>query len=307
MIAGGGGQLGTVLCQALNEKYGSENVLVTDVKELHLADNPFELLNVVDFKQIQDLLKKHSITKVFHLAAILSAKGEENPGLTRKVNSDGYFNMLCAAVDSDVKQIFYPSSIAVFGPDLAKNVEQNVVCCPTTVYGVTKVNCENWSQYFTQRYGLDIRSIRYPGVIGYQSMPGGGTTDYAVTIFHSAMKGEKFQCFIAEDEKMPMIYMPDAIRATLELMDADIENIHTRTSYNVSGLSFSPAEIAQEIRKHIPSFEIEYVPDDRQTIAASWPDSVYDKEAQQDWNWKPEYDLSRLVEDMIKHLSSQYK
>ncbi len=303
LIAGGGGQLGSVLTKALSNKYGSENVIVTDIKELHLPDNPCEILNVLDYDKMVDIIKKYDVNKVFHLAAILSANGEKAVAKTRKVNSDGYFNILEACVECNVEQVFYPSSIGVFGPDVPKQAPQNTALNPTTVYGITKVEGEKWSNYFHKRYNLDVRSVRFPGVIGYQSLPGGGTTDYAVTIFHSAIKGEKFTCFLKEDEQLPMIYMDDAIRAVLELMDADTADIHTRTSYNLSGLSFSPAEITKEIKKHIPSFEIEYVPDNRQQIAASWPDSILDTEARNDWNWKPEYALSQLVEDMIKHLS----
>lgn len=306
LIAGGGGQLGTVLYQALNEKYGPENVILTDVRPLDSGSNPFEILNVTDYSQIVNIIRKYGVTKIYHLAAILSARGEADPTFTRQVNSDGFFNILRASVEENVKQVFYPSSIAVFGPDTPKDAAQNINLLPTTVYGVTKASGEKWANYFHHRYGLDVRSLRYPGVIGYQSMPGGGTTDYAVTIFHSALKGEKFSCFLNKDEKLPMIYMDDAIRATLELMDADSSSILTRASYNVAGLSFTPEEIAAEIQKHIPDFVIEYAPDERQTIAASWPDSILDEEARKEWNWRPDYDLESLVADMIKNLSPKY-
>ncbi len=307
LLTGGGGQLGTVLRQALNEKYGTQNVILSDVREIESDDNPFEILNVADYEDVVKIIKKHKVTKIFHLAAILSASGEANPALTRMVNSTGFFNILTASVECNVGQVFYPSSIAVFGPEVPKEAPQDTMVLPTTVYGVTKINGEKWAHYFHQRYGLDVRSLRYPGVIGYQSMPGGGTTDYAVTIFHSALKKEKFGCFLAAKEYLPMIYMDDAIRATLELMDADERNIKTRHSYNISGLSFCPEELAAEIKKHVPDFEIDFIPDERQIIASSWPDIILDDEARADWNWKPRYDLAAMVEDMFKNLSIKYK
>lgn len=302
LITGGEGQLGSVLSEALSQKYGYENVIVSDIVERDDLKNPFEILNVVHYAQIVELIKKHKITKVFHLAAILSANGEKDIIKTRKVNAKGFFNVLNAAGECSVEQVFYPSSIAVFGPDAPKDTPQNVALNPTTAYGITKVVGEDWAHYFYNRYGLDVRSLRFPGVIGHQSMPGGGTTDYAVTIFHSAIQGERFECFLKKDEYLPMIYMDDAIRAIMELMDADSDTCKIRTSYNLSGLSFSPEEIAAEIKKHIPSFRIEYKPDYRQEIAASWPDAIIDTEARKEWNWLPRYDLENLVKDMIRHL-----
>ncbi|RMG85226.1 MAG: NAD-dependent epimerase/dehydratase family protein [Bacteroidetes bacterium] len=308
LIIGASGQLGTVLTQRLQEVFGTDRVVTSDVRPPVEERGIFEPLDVLDRKALADLIRRYDITQIYHLAAILSAKGEQNPLLTWQVNMDGWLNVLQVARESRVEKVYFPSSIAVFGPETPRrNTPQFTVLSPTTVYGMSKVAGEHWARYYAERYGLDVRSLRYPGVIGYQSMPGGGTTDYAVDIFHKAILGERFTCFLKEDTVLPMIYMDDAIRATLELMEAPKEKIKIRTSYNLAGVSFSPAEVAFEIRKHIPGFDIYYEPDFRQQIADSWPESIDDSCAREDWGWAPKYDLAALTRDMLFHLGEKYK
>jgi nucleoside-diphosphate-sugar epimerase len=305
LVTGAGGQLGAVLTEALNESYSTEQIIVSDIKSFDTAF-PYCELDVTDKAALADLVQKESINQIYHLAAILSAKGEKDPLKTRHINTSGMMNVLEVSRQTEVRKIFYPSSIAVFGEGAnLEEAKQYEPLVPSTVYGITKVDGELWANYYWERYQLDIRSLRYPGVIGYQSMPGGGTTDYAVDIFHAALKGDSFNCFLKKDTTLPMIYMDDAIRATMELMEAPAEKLNIRTSYNLHGLSFSPEEIYQEIKKHIPSFEINYKPDYRQKIAEGWPRKIDDTEARQDWAWSPNYDLQRLVGDMIKNLKQK--
>lgn len=304
LVVGAGGQLGSVLVPALRERYGTEAVIASD---LHVnektQDAAFVQLDATDATALTATIGRHAITQIYHLAAILSARGEADPLRTWDINMETFFNVLEAARQLDVKKVFYPSSIAVFGPDVPRDhTPQNAALHPTTVYGMSKVAGENWANYYHQRYGLDIRSLRYPGIIGYQSMPGGGTTDYAVDIFHRAVKEEDFSCFLRPDTRLPMIYMDDAIRATIELMEAPRERIRVRTSYNLAGLNFTPAEITAAIREFYPDFRIDYQPDFRQAIADSWPDSIDDAPARDDWGWQPEYDLPALCRAMITNL-----
>ncbi len=308
LVTGAAGQLGTVLVTKLRERYGDDNVVATDLKPSEDGSFPLLSLNVLEYDDIKAIIQKHQINEIYHLAAILSAKGEKNPRFTWKVNLDGFINILEAAKECGVKKIFNPSSIAVFGPLTQKeNTPQYPIMIPETIYGMSKEAGEQWSNYYHKNFGLDIRSLRYPGLIGYDSLPGGGTTDYAVEIFHAAIKEKQYTCFLNPDTILPMMYMPDAIRATLELMEAPAENIRVRTSYNIAAMSFSPWEIYQEIKKYIPEFTINYKPDFREKIARSWVESIDDTSARNDWNWKEEYNLSKMVEEMIFHLSPSAK
>lgn len=307
LIIGAGGQLGTVLTQQLRNLYGNDQVVRSDLSVLDQISGPFEVIDATDAARIEEVVKQYQIEEIYHLAAILSANGEKNPLATWEINMKTLFNVLEVSRNNGVNKVFYPSSIAVFGSEVnQRDTPQASFLNPSTVYGISKAAGENWAQYYFQRYGLDVRSLRYPGVIGYQSLPGGGTTDYAVDIYHRAIRGENFSCFLEEGTILPMIYMDDAIRATIELMQAPIEDIKTRTSYNLAGMSFSPAEIAASIRKIYPNFEINYAPDFRQQIAASWPQSIDDSRARADWGWSPVFDLESMTADMIKNLKSSY-
>jgi threonine 3-dehydrogenase len=308
LVIGANGQIGSVLTGALRKEFGENNVLATDIRSANDQEGQFELLNVMDAKAIADVVSRYNITQIYHLAAILSAKGEQNPLQTWDINMGGLFNVLEVAREKKVGKIFYPSSIAVFGADIPRQMTpQDAVLKPTTVYGMSKTAGELWSQYYHLKYDLDIRSLRYPGVIGWQSDPGGGTTDYAVEIYHYAIKGEGYNCFLSENTVLPMIYMDDAIRATLELMEAPSDEIKVRTSYNLAGMSFSPAEIASSIQALKPGFQVNYAPDFRQQIAESWPESIDDSAARTDWNWKPAFDLKEMTKDMLFHLKDKYQ
>jgi nucleoside-diphosphate-sugar epimerase len=308
LVIGANGQIGSVLTGALRKEFGENNVVATDIRAADSHQGQFELLNVMDAKAIASAVERHNITQVYHLAAILSAKGEQNPLQTWDINMGGLFNVFEVAREKKVAKVFYPSSIAVFGADIPRQkTPQDAVLKPTTVYGMSKTAGELWSQYYHLKYGMDIRSLRYPGVVGWQSDPGGGTTDYAVDIYHYAVRGEDYNCFLSENTALPMIYMDDAIRATLELMDADEAKINVRTSYNLAGMSFSPIEIATSIQKVKPGFKTSYSPDFRQQIADSWPESIDDSAARSDWGWKPAFDLERMTEDMLFHLKAKYR
>ena len=307
LIIGANGQLGSVLTKELQLIHGKSNIIASDVNLNSNFDGTFELLDATDIKAIEKIVTKYSISQIYHLAAILSANGEEKPLRTWDMNMNMMLNVFEVARLSNVKKVFFPSSIAVFGDNAPLiSTPQSAFLNPATVYGISKAAGENWAQYYFIKYGLDIRSIRYPGVIGYQSMPGGGTTDYAVDIYHSAVKGESYSCFLNAETKLPMIYMEDAIRATIELMKAPIENIKTRTSYNLGAMSFSPSEIATEIKNLYPKFKIEYNPDFRQLIADKWPKSIDDNEAQEDWSWKPKHDLKSMTLLMSEKLEEKY-
>jgi nucleoside-diphosphate-sugar epimerase len=304
LIIGAGGQIGVELTAELSKIYGHKNVIPSDLKEPAVAtENPFEKLDALDGKALFEIVKKHGITHVYHLAAMLSATGEQNPMFAWKLNMESLFHVLDLGKEKHIKQIYWPSSIAVFGPTTPQeNTPQYTVMEPSTIYGISKQAGERWCEWYFKKHGVDTRSIRYPGLIGWKSAPGGGTTDYAVHIFHEALKNGSYESFLSENTALPMMHMEDAIRATLEIMHAPAENIKIRGAYNLAGISFSPKQIAEEIKKHIPDFTISYKPDFRQAIADSWPKSINDAEAQKDWGWNIHYDLPKLVENMLVNL-----
>lgn len=306
LVIGACGQIGVELTLALRKIYGGANVIASDLREenplLH-GTGPYVSLDVMNKEMLHVQIIRQNITQIYLLAAILSATGEKNPSLAWNLNTQSLLNVLEIAQDENIHKVFWPSSIAVFGPTSPKvNCPQQTIIEPSTVYGISKYAGEFWCNYFYNRYQVDVRSIRYPGLISYKSQPGGGTTDYAVEIFYDAISEKKYTSFLKEDTYLPMMYMPDAIRATIELMEAPVENIKVRTSYNISGVSFSPKEIGEEIKKHIPEFEMAYEPDYRQPIAESWPQSIDDSNAQKDWGWKPEFTLPSMTEDMLENL-----
>lgn len=307
LVIGANGQIGTVLTQVLRDVYGQDTVIASDLTAgTSQHAGPFETLDVLDAVRLGELVRQYEVKQVYHLAAILSAKGEQHPQWAWEINMGGVFNVLEMAREYRLK-VFFPSSIASFGPFAERqHTPQHGPLEPTTVYGISKVAGELWSQYYYLRYGVDVRSLRYPGIISYQSMPGGGTTDYAVDIYHKAVLGEDFTCFLRADTRLPMMYMDDAVRATLSLMEAPAEQIKLRTSYNLAGMSFTPAEVAAEIRKHYPGFSIVYQPDFRQAIADSWPESIDDTDARQDWGWAPQFDLASMTAEMLARLKEHY-
>lgn len=309
LVIGCNGQIGTVLTSTLSKKYGPDNVIGSDIaKPNEPVDFIFEACSVLDGDQLLSIIKQYNITDVYLLAAYLSAKGEDNISKAWSLNIDGLLNILNFAKDKIIKKIFWPSSIAVFGPTTPKkNVEQNAITEPTTIYGVSKLAGEALCNYYYQKFGVDVRSLRYPGLIGWQSMPGGGTTDYAVDIFHEAIKKKKYTCFLSAERSLPMMYMADAIKATIGIMDSPIEKIKIRTSYNISAFNFNPKELAFEIKKHFSDFSIEYSPDKRDLLASSWPNSIDDSCARNDWGWSPSYNLSQMVDDIILNLTKKYK
>lgn len=307
LVIGASGQIGVELTLALRKQYGNNNVIASDLREqnpLLEGTGPYVSLDVMNKEMLHVQVIRQNITQIYLLAAILSATGEKNPNLAWHLNMQGLLNVLDIAREEKLHKIYWPSSIAVFGPTSPKqNCPQQTIIEPTTVYGISKYAGEFWCNYYHHRYGVDVRSLRYPGLISYKSAPGGGTTDYAVEIYHEALTEKKYQCFLKEDTYLPMMYMPDAIRATLELMAAPADKISIRTSYNISGMSFSPKEIASEISKQVPGFQMIYAPDYRQSIADSWPQSIDDSVAAKDWGWKREYDLSKMTEDMLRNLN----
>lgn len=304
LITGAFGQLGTVLVDKLAALYGKNAVLATDIRKTHPHDGPFEMLDVLNVQRMREIIGDYNIKEIYHLAAILSASGEWNPLKTWNINLNGYLSLLDLAKEMAIEKVFYPSTIAVFGPTTPKvRTPQDSPMLPQTVYGMSKLSGEQWGNYYFKRYGLDVRSVRFPGIIGHQSLPGGGTTDYAIDIFHSALKESHYQCFLEADTRLPMIYMDDAIRAIVELMEAPVHTITIRSSYNLAGVSFTPAEIASEIQSYIPGFTTTYVPDFRQKIAESWTESIDDSPAKKDWGWQPVFGLKEIVKDMMEHLA----
>jgi nucleoside-diphosphate-sugar epimerase len=308
LVIGASGQIGVELTLALRKIYGGANVVASDLREeneLLKGSGPYVSLDVMNKEMLHVQIIRQNITQVYLLAAILSATGEKNPPLAWHLNMQSLLNVLDIAKEENLTKVYWPSSIAVFGPTSPKiDCPQYTIIEPTTVYGISKYAGEFWCNYFHQRYGVDVRSLRYPGLISYKSSPGGGTTDYAVEIFHAAKEKQKYTSFLSEDTHLPMMYMPDAIRATIELMEAPSEKIKVRTSYNLSGMSFSPVEIGNEIRKHIPAFHLDFNPDYRQQIADSWPKSIDDSNAREDWGWRPEFDLTKMTADMLMNLNA---
>ena len=306
LVIGASGQIGVELTLALRKIYGNSNVIASDLREqnpLLEGTGPYVSLDVMNKEMLHVQVIRQNIIQIYLLAAILSATGEKNPNLAWHLNMQGLLNVLDIAREEQIQKVYWPSSIAVFGPTSPKvNCPQQTIIEPTTVYGISKYAGEFWCNYYFQRYGVDVRSLRYPGLISYKSAPGGGTTDYAVEIYLEALENKKYECFLKEDTDLPMMYMPDAIRATIELMEAPSAKIGIRHSYNVAGMSFSPKEIAASIQQHIPEFSISYKPDYRQKIADSWPGSIDDSVATRDWGWKPEFDLEKMTEDMFKNL-----
>jgi nucleoside-diphosphate-sugar epimerase len=306
LVIGASGQIGVELTMALRKIYGNHNVVASDLREendLLKGTGPYVSLDVMNKEMLHVQVIRQNITQIYLLAAILSATGEKNPNLAWHLNMQSLLNVLDIAKEEKLTKVYWPSSIAVFGPTSPKQqCPQQTIIEPTTVYGISKYAGEFWCNYFFHRYGVDVRSLRYPGLISYKSAPGGGTTDYAVEIFHEALGSKQYQCFLNAETFLPMMYMPDAIRATIELMEAPADKISIRTSYNISSMSFSPAEISNEIKKLIPDFSICYKPDYRQAIADSWPQSIDDSVARNDWGWKPDFDLSRMTKDMLQNL-----
>lgn len=311
LVIGSGGQIGTELVEELRKKYGNENVVASDLKEISpdlLLNGPYEKLNVLDKEKLIEIVKKYQITQVYLLAALLSATAEKSPELGWDLNMNSLLNVLDLAKMGRIKRVYWPSSIAVFGPNTPKlNTPQFTVMEPDTVYGISKLAGERWCEYYFKKYGVDVRSLRYPGLIGWKSAPGGGTTDYAVHIFHEALKNETYECFLSENTMLPMMFMSDAIKATLGIMDAETDKVKIRSSYNVAGFSFTPAELAAKIKLQIPNLTISYKSDFRQNIANSWPGSINDAEAKSDWGWKPDFDLNGMVNEMILNLKPLYK
>jgi nucleoside-diphosphate-sugar epimerase len=307
LVIGASGQIGVELTLALRKIYGNNNVIASDLREenpLLKGSGPYVSMDVMNKEMLHVQVIRQGITQIYLLAAILSATGEKNPNLAWHLNMQGLLNVLDIAREEKLSKVYWPSSIAVFGPTSPKmNCPQQTIIEPTTVYGISKYAGEFWCNYYFNRYGVDVRSLRYPGLISYKSAPGGGTTDYAIEIFHEALEEKKYQCFLKEDTYLPMMYMEDAIKATLHLMEAPASKITVRTSYNVSGMSFSPKEISEEIKKHIPDFEISYKADYRQAIADSWPQSIDDTVARNDWGWQEDYNLEKMTKEMFDNIS----
>ena len=306
LVIGASGQIGVELTLALRKIYGNANVIASDLREqnpLLEGTGPYVALDVMNKEMLHVQVIRQNITQIYLLAAILSATGEKNPNLAWNLNMTGLLNVLDIAREEKIYKVYWPSSIAVFGPTSPRQqCPQQTIIEPTTVYGISKYAGEFWCNYYHQRFGVDVRSLRYPGLISYKSAPGGGTTDYAVEIFNAAKEDGRYTSFLSQDTYLPMMYMPDAIRATIELMESPASSISIRTSYNVSGMSFSPKEIGLAIQKHLPDFGMDYKPDTRQQIADSWPQSIDDSVARKDWGWQPEFDLERMTADMLENI-----
>ena len=308
LVIGSSGQIGSELVLELRKIYGNSSVVASDIipsSDEITSSGPFEILDVTDSKKLLEVVKKHDISQVYLLAAILSANAEDKINLAWSLNMSSLFNVLNLAKEGVIRKIFWPSSIAVFGPNTDKiNTPQFAITEPNTVYGISKLAGERWCEYYFNKFNVDVVSLRYPGLIGWKSLPGGGTTDYAVEIFHEAIKNKKYNCFLKKDSTLPMMYMSDAINATLNIMTTEAKNVKIRSSYNIAGVSFSPKEISDEIQRNISEFSITYTPDFRQKIADSWPNSIDDSHAQKDWKWKAEFDLPKITSDMLKNLTA---
>ena len=310
LVIGSSGQIGSELVAELRSSYGNSNVIASDIvasNQIIMESGPFEILDVTDSERLYEIVKKYNVTHVYLLAAILSANAEKKPNLSWDLNMKSLFNILDLAKNKFIKKVFWPSSIAVFGPNTEKiKTQQHTITEPNTVYGISKLAGERWCEYYFNKYNVDVVSLRYPGLIGWKSNPGGGTTDYAVHIFHEAIQNKKYTSFLSKETTLPMMYMTDAIKATLKIMESDSDKIKIRSSYNISGFSFSPEELANEIKSYISDFKISYNSDYRQEIADSWPDSLEDSLAKEHWGWQSEYSMPKLVEEMIKNLNAKY-
>ena len=309
IVIGASGQIGSDLTLELRNRFGNDNVIASDIKNAAddvMSSGPFETLDVMDESGVAAVFKKHDISKVYLLAAMLSGSAEKNPKKAWDLNMKSLLSILDMAKEGLIKKVFWPSSIAVFGPTTPKeNTPQLTIMEPSTVYGISKLAGERWCEYYFKKYGVDVRGVRYPGLISYKTEAGGGTTDYAVEIFYEAIRAGKYECFLSENTLLPMMFMPDAIRATIDLVEAPAEKVKIRSSYNLSGISFDPKGLAAEIKKHIPEFSITYKPDFRQQIAESWPGSIDDAEARADWGWKHEYDISKMTDIMLKEIKKK--
>lgn len=309
LVIGAGGQIGSELVIALRNIFGRDAVIAADVKEDCpdvISDGMYVQMDILDNENVRKYIIEESVTEVYLLAALLSATAEKHPDFAWKLNMEGLFTILDLAKEGYLKKIFWPSSIAVFGPTTPReNTPQYTVMEPSTVYGISKQAGERWCEYYFNKFNVDVRSIRYPGLISYTSLPGGGTTDYAVDIFYQAKKRNKFDCFLSENTQLPMMYMEDAIRATIELMESPIENIKIRSAYNLSGCSFTPEQISNKIKEHLPDFSITYSPDFRQAIADSWPMSIDDSRAREDWGWQERFTIEKTVEIMLENVNPE--
>lgn len=311
MVSGAAGQIGTELLKVLRKKHGPSNVLAVDIQKLadpSLGDSgPFEFCDVTKPEQIEKIVRKYRIGTIYHMAAILSARGEKNPHQAWDVNINGTYNILETAREHKMVRVFIPSSIAAFGSETPReNTPQETILRPKTMYGVTKVAGELLGDYYVRRFNLDVRGCRFPGIISHETLPGGGTTDYAVAIFYEAVKNKRYVCFLKEDTRLPMMYMPDCLKSVMDLMEADFGRLRHHADFNLAAMSFTPAELAAEIKKHIPEFRCEYKPDFRQAIADSWPMSIDDSAAREEWGWKPDYDLAATTKDMLAALSKRH-
>jgi len=306
LITGANGQIGSALVDALQDRYSRDKVVATDIREPKDMDGRFHLLDVMDAQKLEDFMALYRPRQIYHLAALLSSKGEDDPEFTWRLNFDAYIRLVHTARRYGVERIFFPSTIGVYGPTTPKqNTPQNTSFIPSTVYGISKITAELWNAYFRTRFGMDIRGLRYPGVISHETRPAGGTTDFAVEIFFDAMAHGHYDCYLKPDTRLPMLYMPDVLKATLDLMHADNNRISTGMAYNISGFSVTPAELYEEIRKHLPDMTIRYAPDHRQAIADSWTETIDDSLARHDWHWKADFNMSSMVLDMITNLRSK--
>jgi len=306
LIIGACGQIGTELTLALRERFGNDRVVASDIREGNenlMASGPFELLDATNYEAVENIVMHYDIEEIYLMAAMLSATAEKFPMRAWDLNMNSLFHVLNLAKEKKISKVFWPSSIAVFGPSTPKeNTPQHTIMEPSTVYGISKQSGERWCSYYFKKYGVDVRSVRYPGLISWRTLPGGGTTDYAIDIYHSALSHKKYRCFLKADTKLPMMFMDDAIKATIDIMESKPETIMERSSYNLAAMSFTPSEIAESIKEHIPDFEIEYRPDFRQDIADSWPSSIDDSQARKDWNWRAEFNLEQTTREMLRSL-----
>lgn len=306
LVIGANGQLGSELVTSLRDRFGQDNVLATDIRQTETSEGPFEVLDVMDADRLKEMVRQYKINEIYHLAALLSAKAEQHPQFAWNLNMQGLLNVLNVAKDDNSIKVYWPSSIGVYGPSTPKqNTPQNTLMDPNTVYGISKLAGERWCEYYHKKYGVDVRSLRYPGLIGYKSLPGGGTTDYAVDIFYKAIQGEAYDCFLKQNAYLPMMLMEDAVRATIDVMQAPADKIKIRSSYNLAAMSFCPEEIYNKIKTRYPDFKISYNPDFRQSIADSWPQSIDDSHARADWGWQHAYGLDELVEVMLTNLEQK--